>query len=231
MAEQINSQKAYQSTAGVTASENSEMERRKTFSLREVGLTHPDNSSFIRLSDAGDIEIFAAPGVGIVISASSRSISLFAESIKFFTNEDGLKWNSMEFNHSATTFAEPTFVHADSKSYNPAYLNVDYFIENLQKLEEEQSQQTVTINGSYDYSMASGKPLIEQAFADQDIIFQNYSNQEVDSIKKFWTDNSNIFNTAFKDGLKSLIDLISSYKSQGYTLDQAKNKILNDIKG
>jgi hypothetical protein len=231
MAEKINAQKAYQSTAGGTVSENSEMERRKTFSQREVGLTHPDNSSFIRLSDAGDIEIFAAPGVGIVISASSRSISLFAESIKFFTNEDGLKWNSMEFNHSATSFAEPALVNADSKSYNPAYMNVDFFIENLQKLEEEQTQQTVTINGSYDYSLTNDKTVVKESFANEDIIFQNYTNQEIDSIKTFWTDNNSRFNTLFKNGLRALVDLISSYKSQGYTLDQAKNKILNDTKG
>jgi hypothetical protein len=35
--------------------------KRNEFSRREVGLNHPDNNSFIKLSDSGDIEIMAAP--------------------------------------------------------------------------------------------------------------------------------------------------------------------------
>ena len=38
-----------------------ELTKRKKFSEREVGFTHPDNNSFLRLNDQGDIEIFAAP--------------------------------------------------------------------------------------------------------------------------------------------------------------------------
>lgn len=49
-----------------------ELKRRNQFSRREVGLNHPDNDAFIRLNDDGDIEIFAAPGVGMVISATSK---------------------------------------------------------------------------------------------------------------------------------------------------------------
>ena len=63
---------------------DTELNRRSQFSQREVGLTHPDTSSFLRLNDEGDIEIFAAPGVGIVISASSNTISFFAEKVRFF---------------------------------------------------------------------------------------------------------------------------------------------------
>jgi hypothetical protein len=218
-------------TTGTTASESTEISRRKSFSPREVGLTHPDNSSFIRLTDAGDIEIFAAPGVGIVINGSTRTISFFAENVKFHTNEDGLKWNSMEFNHSATTFAEPALVNADSKSYNPAYLNVDYFINNLDQLEEEQTQQGVTINGSYNYSSTTNTSVVNESFAGQDNVFQNFTNQEADLIKTFWNDNSQKFNATIKDGLGGLVNLILSYKSQGYSLDQAQAKITNDIKG
>ena len=79
MSEKINAKKSYESIAGNTASEINEMDIRKTFSQREVGFNHPDNSSFIRLTDAGDIEIFATPGVGIVINGTTKTISFFAD--------------------------------------------------------------------------------------------------------------------------------------------------------
>jgi hypothetical protein len=60
--------KSFESTVGKTASEISETNKRTSFSQREVGFNHPDTPSFVRLSDSGDIEIFAAPGVGLVIN-------------------------------------------------------------------------------------------------------------------------------------------------------------------
>ena len=106
----------YQSIAKNATTEKDEIGKRKAFSTREVGLTHPDNSSFIRLTDAGDIEIFAAPGVGLVISGSTRMISIFADTIRFHSKEDGLKWNSMDFNYVADNFSEPTFIKSNNES-------------------------------------------------------------------------------------------------------------------
>ena len=60
-----------------------ELKRRNEFSKREVGLNHPDNSSFIRLNDDGDIEIFAAPGVGMIISGDSKTIKNTQSSFRF----------------------------------------------------------------------------------------------------------------------------------------------------
>jgi hypothetical protein len=39
--------------------EANELSKRSSFSRREVGLSHPDTSSFIKLNDRGEIEIFA----------------------------------------------------------------------------------------------------------------------------------------------------------------------------
>lgn len=146
----------YQSLAKNATTEKDEIGKRKSFSTREVGFTHPDNSSFIRLTDAGDIEIFAAPGVGLVISGSTRTISIFADNIRFHTKEDGLKWNSMDFNHSADSFAEPALVKSNPDHYNPAYINIDSIIDSLSSLIKEQEQQdgntSVTIDGDYLYA-------------------------------------------------------------------------------
>lgn len=128
-----------------------ELSRRTEFSRREVGLNHPDNNSFIRLNDEGDIEIFATAGVGIVISASGRSISLFADKIKMFCSETGLRWNNFNFNYSAYDYSQPTLVKVDSKTINSAQNGAEHYLAKLRTLEEKDSQMPITINGDYGF--------------------------------------------------------------------------------
>jgi hypothetical protein len=234
MSEKINAQKSYDSTVGNTASEVSEMTRRKTFSNREVGFNHPDNPNFIRLTDSGDIEIFAAPGVGIVINGSTRTISLFADNIRFHTKEDGLKWNSMEFNHSATLFSEPTFVGANDLSHNPAFLNMDYYIDNLDQLDKEESQQTVTINGSYDYKVTSQNEVVDIELAENSSISGYFTNQQIAIIQSHWDKYGSAYKNSIgisNEGIENYLNIIKNYISEDkYTLEQALDKITQNIK-
>ncbi len=79
------------------------------FKGREVGVTHPDNPSFIRVRDNGDIEIVAAEGLGMVFSVARRNVTIFADEVKFLTKESaGLRWNKTAFNPNATNYSEPT---------------------------------------------------------------------------------------------------------------------------
>ena len=128
-----------------------ELSRRTEFSRREVGLNHPDNNSFIRLNDEGDIEIFATAGVGIVISASVRSISLFADKIRMFCSETGLRWNNFNFNYSAYDYSQPTLVKVDSKTINSAQNGAEDYLAKLRTLEEKDSQMPININGDYGF--------------------------------------------------------------------------------
>jgi len=90
------------------------VKEQKKFQPREVGLTHPDNPSFFRVRDNGDIEIFAGDGVGIVICPETKSVSFVGDTVKVITNEDdGLKWNDKKFNSKATKFSEPTLTSHD----------------------------------------------------------------------------------------------------------------------
>lgn len=186
MSEKINADKSFESSVGKTISEADEINRRKTFSSREVGITHPDNSSFIRLTDSGDIEIFAAPGVGLVINGSTRTVSIFADSIKFHAKDDGLHWNSKQFNSSATVFAEPALLSAGLSYANPGFKNADYYINNIEQLDKEDAQQVVTIQGDYDYVSNTNTAVEEEnlpqnpALANQDI---DFSQSELDDIK------------------------------------------------
>jgi hypothetical protein len=232
MSEKLNAQKSYDSTVGNTASEVGEMGRRKTFSHREVGLNHPDNPSFIRLTDSGDIEIFAAPGVGMVINGSTRTISLFADNIKFHTKEDGLKWNAMEFNHSATLFSEPAFVGANETSYNPAFLNMDYYIDNLDQLDQEESQQSVTINGNYGYRATTESSIVDINLAESNSLGSYFTNQEISIIQSYWdeygVDYRNFTNST--NPLSSFIDMIKNNILENYSFQQAIDKVVQTIK-
>lgn len=130
--------------------EVAEYKKRKEFSTREVGLTHPDNQGFFRISDSGEIEIFAAPGVGIVINPGTRSISFFADSIKFFSKEDdGLRWNNMSFNPASDMYNEPTLIKTNDFSNNPAFFRTNHYLNNLENLDQLESQEPVTIIGNY----------------------------------------------------------------------------------
>lgn len=104
--------------------------RQGRFSPREVGLTHPDVPSFIRLCDNGDIELIAGEGLGIILSPRSGSITLVADRIKFLTRgENGLRWNKVAFNDRAVAFNEPTFLTVDDLNTPSLYRDVDYYLD------------------------------------------------------------------------------------------------------
>jgi len=229
MSEKIHAQKSFESVAGKTASELDELSRRKNFSQREVGLTHPDNSSFIRLTDSGDIEIFSAPGVGIVINGSTKTISLFADNIKFFTKEDGLKWNSMEFNHSATVFSEPAFVSANDKSYNPAFLNMDHYIKNLDLIDQEDSQQTVTIHGSYAYRETTNTDVVSVDVLENSSLDNDFTKEDIIKLDSFWDRNSSALFNAESMSKANLINRIRDLMSNGRSINQALDIVKESI--
>lgn len=102
--------------------------KQDTFGVREVGLTHPDNESSVRIKDNGDIELVAGEVV-VSLSAASSSVTIIADHIKLLTKKDnGLRWNELTFNDRATTFNEPTFITVDDNREGFAvYSGVEYF--------------------------------------------------------------------------------------------------------
>ena len=100
-----NSQRVGSSIRGIRS--DFVLNKRNQFSRREVGMNHPDMFSFMKLADNGDIEIMAAPGVGIIISAVTRSVTILADTLKIYTTEDdGIRWNNYSFNYAASDFTE-----------------------------------------------------------------------------------------------------------------------------
>lgn len=193
--------------------ENYEIKRRKQFSNREVGLTHPDTASFIRIADDGAIEIFACPGVGIVINPGTRSISMFADTIKFYSkDDDGLRWNSMSFNPASDAYNEPALIKTNEFEYNPAYYNSIRYLNNLEDMEQSGPNVPVTIDG--DYGFRSGQNPVEPSL---DTSGDNYLSPEVNTlIQNYAKTNSDI-------KVQKLLGFIKS----GYSFNESLQK-LND---
>jgi len=193
----------------------SELERRKKFSDTEVGITHPDLPGFIRINDSGDIEIFAAPGVGIVISGKSKSISLFAESIRFNTNEDGLRWNSFNFNYSASTYIEPTLVKVNRKTINTAQNNVFHYLNALEQIRETEKPTTINIVGDYGFGK---KVEIPKQPVDLVDFKTNISEEELELMESYAFNNS-----------ENKVNYMFSLLKEGYTFIQAEEKTKRDL--
>lgn len=109
------------------------LNRQDRYGNREVGVTHPDNNSFIRLRDDGSVEIFAGEEVSIVLNPISRTVTINADCVKFHTRtEGGLRWNKIAFNERAVGFSEPTFIAVeDTLDIKSVYRGVDYYTDGL----------------------------------------------------------------------------------------------------
>lgn len=179
-----------------------EIKDRKEFSETEVGITHPDLNSFIRLNDKGDIEIFAAPGIGIVISASSKSVSIFADSIRLNSKEDGLRWNSYNFNYSASSYVEPTLVKIRNKDIHTAVNNIEYYMNNLKQTDQEESVTSITIDSSFGFGYQRSP---EQQNLLTDIDYSGIPTEYMPLLEAYLTDYSvdhvNSMIKHIKDGL------------------------------
>lgn len=187
-----------------------ELTRRNEFSRREVGLNHPDNNSFIRLNDEGDIEIFATSGVGIVISASGRSISFFADKIRMFCSENGLRWNNFNFNYSAYDYSQPTLVQLDTKTINSAQNNAEHYLAKLKNLEEKDIQIPITIKGDYGLGFE-----------------ELNNNQKYDSListEGLSEKNKMIVHNILKEHSAEYIEYLIDLLKEGYEFSQAKSK-------
>lgn len=187
-----------------------ELQKRSHFSIREVGLNHPDVNSFIKLNDDGDIEIFATAGIGMVISASGRSISLFADKIKFFSSENELRWNNFNFNYSATDYSQPTLVKINKEMINSGQNNAQHYLDKLKTIQEEELK-LVTINS--DYGFESNKSKMDQSYSSL-ISTEGLSDLEIMLVQNILKEHS-------KEYIEYLIDLL---KEGSTTFAQAKLK-------
>lgn len=197
--------------------EASEMEKRGSFSRREVGLTHPDTSSFIKLSDKGDIEIFANEELGIVISPSTGTISIFADIFKIYTKEDaGFRWNNKSFNHAGDSYHEPSLVDTDIKEINPGYNYADYYLNIINEIDQidNSSNNIITINSNSAFKTNSdqvingGIPINPESGISVEI--------------------SNLLKEYALTHSQDKVDYMQSLVKSGFTFDQAREKTMRD---
>lgn len=195
--------------------ESEELRKRTTFSRREVGLTHPDTSAFVRLNDRGEVEIFAGEELGIVISPSTRSISIFADVVKIVTKEDyGLRWNNMSFNYSGDEFSEPSLVKTSQKEINSGFNYSNYYLESLDDFELfDKETNVVTISGEYGFSK-NRDDLDSRSAA---VISGKISEEDYALLKEYGLTNS-----------QEKVDYIKKLLESGFTFSQAREKTMRD---
>ena len=195
--------------------ESEELRKRTTFSRREVGLTHPDTSAFVRLNDRGEVEIFAGEELGIVISPSTRSISIFADVVKIVTKEDyGLRWNNMSFNYSGDEFSEPSLVKTSQKEINSGFNYANYYLESLDNFELfDKETNVVTISGEYGFSK-NPDDLNSRSAA---VISGKISEEDYALLKEYGLTNS-----------QEKVDYIKKLLESGFTFSQAREKTMRD---
>lgn len=195
--------------------EAEELRRRNTFSRREVGLTHPDTSAFVRLNDRGEVEIFAGEELGIIISPSTRSISIFADVVKVVTKEDyGLRWNNMSFNYSGDEFNEPSLVKTSEKEINSGFNYAGYYLEALDDFEVfDKENNLVTISGEYAFSKDPNDPELSSVSSNSGKI----SDEDQDLLKEYGYTNS-----------QEKVDYMKKLLESGFNFSQAREKTMRD---
>ena len=103
--------------------------QQNTFSNSEVGVTHPQHPSYVRLLDNGDVEIMAKDGVGIIMSAASHTITFVGHAVRFLTTDkNGIVWNRTAFNEQATTFNEPALFNLADTDLQQMFQGTENFI-------------------------------------------------------------------------------------------------------
>lgn len=198
--------------------ESLELEKRSSFSRREVGLTHPDASSFIKLNDRGDIEIFANEELGIIISPNTGTISIFADVFKIYTKEDaGFRWNNKSFNHAGDSYNEPALVQTDEKEINPGYNYAEYYlkaIDDLNEIDGSSNNNIITINGDFAFRNTP-KQTLEGSIPNA--IGSNLSAEESELMKEYALTNT-----------QDKVDYMLSLLKSGFTFSQAREKTMRD---
>jgi hypothetical protein len=189
--------------------DGAEFKRRKEFSHREVGITHPDNKGFFRISDSGEIEIFAAPGVGLIINPNTRSVSIYADSIKFFCREDdGLRWNDKSFNPASDVYNEPALIKTNEFLNNPAYYRSSYYLNNLLQFTQNQEQNPITIMGKYGLGLG----------------VENQDSLQPDP-RGLTFEQKNLIDSYSKTHTEDQVILLTEYLMANYSFDEAVKKI------
>lgn len=59
----------------------------KRFGANEIGLTHPTNGAYIRITEDGNIELFSSYGTGLKIG-KDNSIQIFADKVQQIVKEN-----------------------------------------------------------------------------------------------------------------------------------------------
>lgn len=76
-----------------------ELDKAKFYSLAEVGITHPYNTSSVKVKNNGMVHIFTATNQGIIVDPKTMTINLITNHIKENSTDKSTFLNGNHFEH------------------------------------------------------------------------------------------------------------------------------------
>ena len=131
------------------------------------------------------------------------------------TKEDGLRWNSYNFNYAASSYIEPTLVKINAKSIHSAQNGVSYYLDTAKKYDQEEKQKPITITGEYGFA-----PVVDQ-------LKQNYQSEyNIDGLTNEQIGLLEIYQSDYSK--KHILYMISLMK-EGISFEQAHQLALEAV--
>lgn len=157
-----------------------------------------------------------AKNCGIVISPSSRSISIFADVVKIHTKEDfGFRWNNMSLNYASDSYSEPALVKTSEKEINSGFNYADYYLDAIDDFNLiETGSDIVTISGEFAFRQDRG-PGIEGMPAQSTEV--QISEENLRLLREYALTNS-----------QEKVDYMKKLLESGFNFSQAREKTMRD---
>ena len=132
-----------------------------------------------------------------------------------FTKEDGLRWNTYNFNYSASSYIEPTLVKINNKSIHSAQNGVSYYLDLAKKYDQEEKQKPITITGEYGFA-----PPVDQLKQEyqSEYSIDGLTNEQIGLLEIYQSDHS-------KEHILYMIGLMK----EGASFEQAHQLALEEI--
>ena len=104
---------------------------------------------------------------------------------------------------------------------------MDHYIKNLDLIDKEDSQQAVTINGTYAYRETTDTDVVPVNVSENSSLDNDFTEEDIINIDSFWDRNSSFVTESITKAnlFNSIRDLMSNGRSLNQALDIFKESI------
>ena len=98
---------------------------------------------------------------------------------------------------------------------------MDHYINNLDLIDKEDSQQAVTINGSYAYRETTNTDVVSVDVLENSSLDNDFTKEDIIKLDTFWDRNASALFNAVSISKANLTNSIRDLMSNGRSIDQA----------